>query len=242
VMEFVLTADTAAGNGASAPEDLVLSLPDAGDPANGPALPGARDMALLEEESISVCVNVSPNGQINYDKHSVPDPNNPGTCIKTSNGNGTRKGNNNVAHSVPMAPKAAVLGINGAGGGSTTLWADPIQTNPTLGATETWELWNWSADAHPIHLHLVKFKLVNRQGFDPLTGSLTATRAPEPTEAGWKDTVIAYPGEVTRVNATFDVEGLYVWHCHIIEHEDNEMMVPFCVGDKAAAPGCVAVP
>ena len=48
---------------------------------------------------------------------------------------------------------------------------------------------------------------------------------------GWKDTVIAYPGEVTRVNATFDIEGLYVWHCHIVEHEDNEMMVPFCVGD-----------
>ncbi len=244
VMEFVVTADTAAGESATAPASLKLTLPDAGDPANGPAIAGARDMALLEEESLSICVTVSPNGQINYDKHSTPDPNNPGTCLKAGNGNGTRNrnANSNIAHSVPMAPKAAVLGINGAAGGTVTLWSDPIQTNPTLGATETWELWNWSADAHPIHLHLVKFKLVNRQAFDPVTGSLTATRAPEPTEAGWKDTVIAYPGEVTRVNATFDVAGLYVWHCHIIEHEDNEMMVPFCVGDKAAAPGCVAVP
>jgi FtsP/CotA-like multicopper oxidase with cupredoxin domain len=47
---------------------------------------------------------------------------------------------------------------------------------------------------------------------------------------GWKDTVIAYPGEVTRVKAKFDIAGLYVWHCHILSHEDNEMMVPYCVG------------
>jgi len=56
---------------------------------------------------------------------------------------------------------------------------------------------------------------------------------PIPTEAGFKDTVIAYPGQVTRLRATFDMEGLYVWHCHIVEHEDNEMMVPYCVGDPA---------
>ena len=49
--------------------------------------------------------------------------------------------------------------------------------------------------------------------------------------------MIAYPGEVTRFNATFDIAGLYVWHCHIVEHEDNEMMVPFCVGDQNAN-GC----
>ena len=48
---------------------------------------------------------------------------------------------------------------------------------------------------------------------------------------GYKDTVIAYPGEVTRVKAKFDIPGLYVWHCHILSHEDNEMMVPYCVGD-----------
>ena len=50
-----------------------------------------------------------------------------------------------------------------------------------------------------------------------------------PWEDGWKDTVIAYPGEVTRIRATFDVAGLYVWHCHILEHEDNEMTRPMCV-------------
>ena len=145
---------------------------------------------------------------------------------------------------MPFAPKAAVLGINGSTTAPTvTLWSAPIVTNPALDSTETWELWNHTVDGHPIHLHLVKFKVVNREAFDPVTGALSGVvNPPEATEAGWKDTVIAYPGEVTRVNATFDIEGLYVWHCHIVEHEDNEMMVPYCVGDKASAPGCNVVP
>jgi bilirubin oxidase len=107
------------------------------------------------------------------------------------------------------------------------LWSDPIDTNPVVDAIETWELWNWSADAHPIHLHLVKFE-VTRRGVIQLGG--INYRAPELTEAGWKDTVIAYPGEVTELKAKFDIAGLYVWHCHIVEHEDNEMMVPYVVG------------
>jgi FtsP/CotA-like multicopper oxidase with cupredoxin domain len=52
----------------------------------------------------------------------------------------------------------------------------------------------------------------------------------QPWETGFKDTVIAYPGEITTVKAKFDVGGLYVWHCHIVEHEDNEMMRPYFVG------------
>ena len=130
-----------------------------------------------------------------------------------------------------------MLGTNGSGGGIAQFWADPINTNPAVNTTETWELWNWTADAHPIHLHLVKFKVVEREVFDA-EGVLSGTKnAPLPSEAGWKDTVITYPGEVTRLNATFDKEGLYVWHCHIVEHEDNEMMVPYCVGDPDAN-GC----
>jgi FtsP/CotA-like multicopper oxidase with cupredoxin domain len=49
-------------------------------------------------------------------------------------------------------------------------------------------------------------------------------------ETGFKDTVISYPGEVTRVRGRFDVGGLFVWHCHIVEHEDNEMMRPYAIG------------
>ncbi len=217
-------------NAATDPWNLSLSLPDADDPANSPfPLPGARDLALLEEESFLICATIQPDGTITYDADSTPDLINPGTCI--DNGSGM------LAASVPFAPKAAVLGINGTTGGTATLWSDLIVTNPGLNSTETWELWNWSADAHPIHVHLVKYKVVNREAFDPLTGNLLGPRPAEATEAGWKDTVIAYPGEVTRFNATFDIEGLYVWHCHIVEHEDNEMMVPFCVGDSGAN-GC----
>ena len=233
VMEFTVTADTDAGEGFTAPESLKLSLPDKNDPANGGIQAIVQDLALLEEESLDVCASIRPNGKIVYDKGSIPDHDESGTCVDD---------NGNLSASVPFAPKAAVLGTNGSGGGTVQLWADPIEQNPALGATETWELWNWSADAHPIHLHLVKFKVVDRETFDPLTGALQGPRAAELTEAGWKDTVIAYPGEVTRVNATFDTEGLYVWHCHIVEHEDNEMMVPYCVGDQATASGCNVVP
>jgi len=211
--------------GATSPESLVLTLPDSIDPANGPIQATVRDMALLEEESALVCATISPAGAITYDATGVPDPANPGTCTTGVGGP--------LAASVPFAPKAAVLGTNGSTAPVVTLWSDPIATNPALNATETWELWNWTVDGHPIHMHLVKFKVVNRQAFDPLTGALIgAATPPEITEAGWKDTVISYPGAVTRVNATFDIPGLYVWHCHIVEHEDNEMMVPYCVGDS----------
>lgn len=57
------------------------------------------------------------------------------------------------------------------------------------------------------------------------TPRITVT-GPEPGETGRKDTVIAYPGEITRLKAKFDLRGLYVWHCHILEHEDNEMTRP----------------
>ncbi len=244
VMEFVVnnayngqsSSDPAGKKPATKPENLVLSLPDAQDPAaSGLVQANVREMALLEEESSIICAVVAPDGTIEQDRASLPDNANPGTCVDKTTGQ--------LAASLPFAPKAAVLGINGSAGGSPTLWADPLKTNPALGSTETWELWNSTDDAHPIHVHLVKFKVVEREAFDPATNALSGVKnAPEATEAGWKDTVIAYPGEVTRISATFDVAGLYVWHCHILEHEDNEMMVPFCIGDQATAPGCGAVP
>jgi FtsP/CotA-like multicopper oxidase with cupredoxin domain len=116
------------------------------------------------------------------------------------------------------------------------MWSDAVTENPQLDATETWEIYNFTADAHPIHLHLVQFQVVDRQPFDgPAYG-------PAPGEDGYKDTVIAYPGEITRIRAHFDIEGLYVWHCHILEHEDNEMMRPYCVGDAASCPVPIASP
>lgn len=121
----------------------------------------------------------------------------------------------------PFGPKAALLGTLADG---ALLWGDNITENPALGATEEWELYNFTEDAHPIHIHLVQFQVVNREDGD---GNI---RAPEIWETGFKDTVIAYPGEITRVKARFDIAGLFVWHCHILEHEDNEMMRPYRVG------------
>ncbi len=109
-------------------------------------------------------------------------------------------------------------------------WMDAITENPAVNATEVWEIYNFTMDAHPIHLHEVMFEVMNRQPFDMATGALGASRPPEPAETGVKDTVIAYPGEITRLKARFDLPGLYVWHCHIVEHEDNEMMRPYAVG------------
>jgi FtsP/CotA-like multicopper oxidase with cupredoxin domain len=181
---------------------------------------------------------------------------------------------------------------------------------PQEGTTEMWEIVNLTADAHPIHLHLVQFQIINRQNYDtkkyvqayntaftgldlpatctsgqycpgygpplgyaPSTASgnkyggnpdvmpfLQGTaRPPLPQEAGWKDTVVAYPGQVTRlavrwaptdvpVNGTSDAQLAFdfdptsggsfphgwVWHCHIVDHEDNEMMRPFMVNATTA--------
>lgn len=181
---------------------------------------------------------------------------------------------------------------------------------PQEGDTEVWEIVNLTADAHPIHLHLVQFQLINRQNFNtskyvtaysaafgsigapalparclvgafcpsfgpPLnysTGNIRALggnpdvvpylqgmiQPPAPYEAGWKDTVITYPGQVTRIAVRWAPTDLptttaaanlyypfdpnangqfnYVWHCHIIDHEDNEMMRPDLVTLNPAAP------
>jgi FtsP/CotA-like multicopper oxidase with cupredoxin domain len=130
-----------------------------------------------------------------------------------------------------FGPTSALLGTFSGGSGNPLLWADPITENPALGTTEEWVIHNFTADAHPIHVHLVKFKVLGR-GAD-------GSHPPEPWESGFKDTVIAYPGEITRIKAQFDLPGFYVWHCHIVEHEDNEMMRPFHVGpiDPSAPAG-----
>jgi FtsP/CotA-like multicopper oxidase with cupredoxin domain len=120
-------------------------------------------------------------------------------------------------------------------------WMDDITENPGVGVTETWEFYNTTIDAHPMHVHEVAFEVINRQGItitDQNTEAGTGTvalvagtaRGPQPWELGRKDTVIALPGEVTRVKATFGTAGQFVWHCHIVEHEDNEMMRPFRIG------------
>jgi spore coat protein A, manganese oxidase len=116
-----------------------------------------------------------------------------------------------------------------------TPWHAPITEKPLLDTTEIWEFVNLTDDVHPIHLHLVRFQILDRRPFDAFD-FLTAGKLrylgpalpPEPNEMGWKDTVRVNAKTVTRIIVPFaGYAGRYVWHCHILEHEDNEMMRPY---------------
>jgi spore coat protein A, manganese oxidase len=162
------------------------------------AATNTRQVSLNEQESATVRASTDANGNVVVD----------------------------CALGEPFGPVEADLGtLNPDGSGNPLGWDEPITENPALGALEVWELHNFTADAHPIHIHEVTFEVLGRQ----VIGD-SAMRPPESWEAGRKDTVIAYPNEITRVKALFDRAGLFVWHCHIVEHEDNEMMRAYRVG------------
>ena len=116
-------------------------------------------------------------------------------------------------------------------------WKMPVTEDPVLNSVEIWNLMNTTEDVHPIHLHLVRFQILDRRRFDAFAyqnrGVLKYwgnAMPPDPSEAGWKDTVRANPGMITRIIMPFEgFTGRYVWHCHILEHEDNEMMRPYDV-------------
>ncbi len=120
---------------------------------------------------------------------------------------------------------------------NATPWHMPVTENPALDSVEIWSFINTTDDSHPIHLHMVRFQILDRRRFEPFfyqtrgevhyTGPATP---PAPEEAGWKDTVRADPKMVTRIIVRFEgYVGRYVWHCHVLEHEDNEMMRPYDV-------------
>lgn len=118
-------------------------------------------------------------------------------------------------------------------------WHDPVTETPRLGKVEIWNLINSGLFAHPVHLHLVQFQILNRQPFDVQLFNQTQKIyftgppiPPLPNEQGWKDTVRSTPGEVTRIIVRFGpYTGRYVWHCHLLEHEDYDMMRPIDVLD-----------
>jgi spore coat protein A, manganese oxidase len=114
-------------------------------------------------------------------------------------------------------------------------WHDPITERPRLNTTEIWEFVNLTEDTHPMHLHLVRFQLLDRRRFDPFDYLMykrlryTADAIPPiPGEAGWKDTIQCPPKTITRVIVRFEgYTGKYLYHCHVLEHEANDMMRPF---------------
>jgi len=117
------------------------------------------------------------------------------------------------------------------------LW-DDITEFPRLNSTEVWSFINRSGITHPMHMHLVQFQILERQPFEVVGGQILPVGdpiPPDPNELGWKDTVRVGPFEIARVIARFeDYTGLFPYHCHILEHEDHEMMRQFrttCAAD-----------
>ena len=150
----------------------------------------------------------------------------------------------------------------GRGVATPFTWSHPTTENPAVGDTEIWEIYNFTADAHPVHLHQVNFEVLDRRDFEyEVTGMVDVVQhngavgkspevsnirklprtqvGPEYYEAAPKDMVTALPGDpdgsprtgqMVRVKAKFEKPGRYVWHCHILSHEDHEMMRVFHVG------------
>lgn len=112
------------------------------------------------------------------------------------------------------------------------MW-DDITDFVRIGTTEIWTFANVSTITHPMHVHLVQFQVLDRQPFQFVGGEVIPTGSPvppPPQEMGWKDTVQVNPGELTRVIARYEgFSGLFSMHCHILEHEDHEMMRQFRV-------------
>jgi spore coat protein A len=128
-------------------------------------------------------------------------------------------------------------------------YMDPATETISNGDMEVWEILNLTMDAHPIHIHLTNGQLLSRRPFDAdgYTGGAPkytgGIKAPDPNELGWKETFRMNPGETTRVLMKFDLPTVpfnvpesprtggneYVWHCHILEHEEHDMMRPLVV-------------
>jgi spore coat protein A len=116
-------------------------------------------------------------------------------------------------------------------------WHEPVTETPRLNTTEIWEFVNLTEDTHPMHLHLVRFQVLDRRLFDVFAYRnnqglhYTAPAEPlAPNEQGWKDVVACPPGMITRIIVPFaGYPGKYLYHCHVLEHEANDMMRPFKV-------------
>lgn len=142
---------------------------------------------------------------------------------------------------------------NGFNNQGLPTWGQPYTATPTEtpkdGAVEVWQIMNLTGDTHPIHFHLVNVQLIQRQPFEGVPGNFNytgAARGPDANEIGWKETVRMNPGEVTTVIMQFNLPNLpttamnsavstrtggkeYVWHCHILEHEEHDMMRPLII-------------
>ncbi|MBS1191321.1 MAG: ompC [Rhodocyclaceae bacterium] len=234
VMEFKVVAANAntPPETSTAPANLRLSS----EPANAAPVKATRRASLIETDSKKLCVTVDAAGTITVvGQFATPQADIAAACAAIDRA------------AIPFGPAQAFIGTLVGGVPQPQPWDAPITQAPTVGDTEVFEIYNYTVDAHPIHLHGARVQVVNRETLvlDPATGlpvipaaTTGAVQPPRPTETGYKDSVFALPGSVTRIKAKFEIASIYVWHCHIVEHEDNEMMVPYCVKGSAAETAC----
>ena len=206
VMEFVVDTtitgsptDPGGATEATDPWKLVLNA----EPAIGNAV-GSRNVSLNEEISTRVCVNE------NFTYISPPLP------TGLTEAQAIALCSLLYPGSEPAGPKAAKLGTVDSSNpnapmGMPLMWTDPmgvtkqvtlqsgaklnvnVTENPTVGDIEDWHIYNFTMDAHPMHLHLVRFQVIDRK---PIPGMVDYpnVEAVQPWEKGYKDSVIAYPG------------------------------------------------
>ena len=202
-----------------------------------PPHPLTREVSLRELESERMCASLDMQGNVNaVSVFATPQSDNfDQTCATVLPGG------------MPYGPRIDMVGTMSGLFPVPHHWADPIEATPTVGQTQVWEIWNFTPDGHPMHLHGTRFQVLGRDALvaDPVTGTAAIPAqlagpsfAALPSEAGYTDTLYVPPLTRTRLAANFARPGLYQWHCHITEHEDNEMMVPICVLPAGASgPG-----
>lgn len=210
-----------------------------------PGITGARDLPL----TITTSTNLQAGNDPFIIPYGVTTPP-PGTPVRQLSLN---EAFDAYGRLIQMLGTLVQPGKNNAGFGRA--YTDPATEVVTAGSTEVWEIFNSTADVHPMHFHLVNVQVINRQTFNVSSlnnGTPTLTGVPvlpPPNETGWKETVMMFPGTVTRIIMRFDLPQImtaagaviptpassrttgheYVWHCHILEHEEHDMMRPLVV-------------
>lgn len=240
VMQFVVKhALTGAKGSRDGKTTMLANLKlNAEDQLSAPVV--TRLVSLNEESSSNVCVPVDAEENFVLDEHGnleqAPcDADGVGAFGPSAAKLGTVTGSGESAEGIPLqwtdetgASQPTKVTLKSR----ATLTVNVTEA-PKLGDIEEWQIYNFTADAHPIHLHPVRFEVVKRTLLD---GSSSQHGDLPPGESGFKDTGISYPGEITTIRIKFDLPGLYAWHCHIVEHEDNEMMRPFVVLANPPSP------
>jgi spore coat protein A len=223
--------------------DTIIMRNTASTPYPTNQLPDPNTNGLIMAFKVSLPLNKSipdahltPGSKLNT---IIPLKPTPGVAVRQLGLIGTMdsygRGTPELGAAINMDPKHPIIAASGFEDNKPEVVQLIRNPDGTQSVTEEWKIYNATDHSHPIHIHQTSFQIVSRQKFtwkvlDKMKGVFEVTgltgkpMAPAANEAGWKDTVRADPGEVTTIVAKFDLPGDYVWHCHILEHEDHDML------------------